>query len=296
MACIVSSEPTAVQHERDVAQRPFDQQRPFDHENPIGAQPVVVVADVGGALGSDVADCLARAGFDVAIVGCDAERVRSTALGVLMHGARSVALSVDWMVASTVAAVADEIAARFGSITAWVVLGWEGGDARDLSNAQELMVPLLNALSAGENALHARGRGRLVLVGSMGAPWMPTVRISASVDAAVRAFADSLRVNLLRQRSSVEVTTVVLPTEPDGPRLWRERSARAVVRAVERGGRRRIVGVRTWCVFQLTRFLPGVCDHLVARSCGDISLRSLARAVADRTGEILCLPPGRWRR
>ncbi len=199
---------------------------------------------------------------------CDPDDDESATVAQLtLFGRRAISIAVDRADAGSFEWAVRRIESRFGPIDIWVNLPGEAepvpiGRLDPVEVAQVTERAYLGAVYGTYAALRRmRGRNRGVVISAGSSrSWRPAPRRAADSAAlsASRAFHDSLRTELLQERSSVQIVQIYLDDSSA------EVAARAIVAAAERPRRQRIVGTRNRLVTQVNKFTPGLLDHLMA--------------------------------
>jgi short-subunit dehydrogenase len=217
--------------------------------------------------------------------GLEAARDEARALG-----ARAIVIPTDVADAEAVDAAAAQVERELGPIDAWVndamtsvfapVMETSAAEIRRVTEVTYLGV-VHGTLSALRRML-PRDSGVIVQVGSaLAYRSIPLQAAYCAAKHAVVGFTDSLRTELLHDRSRVQVTMVQLPAlntpqfdwvrsrlprraQPVPPIYQPEVAARAIVRAIEHPRREVLVGLPTVASVQLQKLVPGLLDRYLA--------------------------------
>lgn len=184
------------------------------------AHSVAVVTGAGAGVGCAAARALGRAGFDVALLGRDAERLNVVSAGLETVGARSLVVPVDVSDAAAVDAAVERVEAELGPVALWVncagatVTGPVAEiSAADVRRATE--VTYLGTVYGIQAALkRMRRRGKGVIVSLDLAPQLQGLPMQAAENgarAAVRGFCESLRAEIVHDGDRIRVVLVHLP-------------------------------------------------------------------------------------
>ena len=165
-----------------------------------------LVTGGSSGIGAAVADRLAAAGCRLVVLGRDRDRLDAVARRT---GARAVV--ADLCTADGLARAA-EVAAHVDLLVNSAGLGWAGDLATMAQPAIDTLVALnltapMRLTRAALPGMRARGRGRLVYVSSIAAVGVGGESVYAATKAGLRAFADSVRLEVAGE--GIGVTTVL---------------------------------------------------------------------------------------
>jgi NAD(P)-dependent dehydrogenase (short-subunit alcohol dehydrogenase family) len=253
---------------------------------------VVVVTGGTAGIGRATVRAFARAGASVAVLARDRGRLATTAEEVRELGRHALALPVDVADPDWVEDAATRIEADLGPIDVWV----NNAMASVFSPISELSateirrvtdVTYLGAVHGTQSALRRmlpRDRGTIVQVGStLAYRAIPLQAPYCAAKHALKAFSESLRIELRHGRSRVRVTQVHLPAvntpqfdwsrsrlagrpRPLPPVFQPEVAARAILYAARHAPRELKVGFPVLGTIWLNKFLPGMVDWYLARN------------------------------
>ncbi|MBF0391125.1 MAG: SDR family NAD(P)-dependent oxidoreductase [Alphaproteobacteria bacterium] len=167
-------------------------------------------------------------------------------------------------------------------------IGWSETDGiapEEYRRATEVTyLGYVHGTMAALKRMKPRDRGTIVQVGSaLAYRSIPLQSPYCGAKAAIRAFTDSLRCELLHDRSHVRLTVVHLPAvntpqfdwalarmpgkpRPVAPVYQPELAARAIVWAVGAGRREVLLGPATVLAIWANKFAPGLLDRYLART------------------------------
>lgn len=253
---------------------------------------VVAITGASSGVGRATAQEFARNGATVGLIARGQEALAATASEVQSLGGQPVVLECDVADPQAVETAAVTLE-RHGEVDVWVnnaMVGvfaptWEitAEEFRRVTEVTYLGVVhgTLSALSR----MRARNRGVIVQVGSaLAYRGIPLQSAYCGCKHAIQGFTESLRCELMHERSSVKVTMVQLPAmntpqfdmvrsrlpchpQPVPPIYQPEVAARAIVTAARRPARREWwVGASTALTLMGNAVAPGVADRYLART------------------------------
>jgi NAD(P)-dependent dehydrogenase (short-subunit alcohol dehydrogenase family) len=253
---------------------------------------VVVVTGGTAGIGRATVRAFARAGASLGILARDPGRLAATAREVRDLGGRALALEADVADSGAVESAAARIESELGPIDVWVnnamasvfapIAELSAGEIRRVTE-----VTYLGAVHGTQAALRrmaARNRGTIVQVGStLAYRAIPLQAPYCAAKHAMKAFSDSLRIELRHARSRVRVSQVHLPAvntpqfdwtrsklagrpRPLPPVFQPEIAARAILYAARYAPRELKVGMPVVSLIWLNKFLPGAIDRYLSRA------------------------------
>lgn len=280
--------------------------------------PIAVVTGAGAGIGRAVVRMLAEAGCDIALLGRNADRLSDAAAELDGHHVRVATYVADVTSEQALEDAADRIETELGPIAIWINAAGAAaiGAVSDLAAddiVQSMRVTYLGTVLGTRAALsrmRRRGRGRIINLGLM--PQLRGLPLHAAgnaAHAAIEAFSDSLRPELIAYGDRIDVTVVHLPSI-NTPRLgWSrnrtghalrpyatpyepEAAALAIVRAAFGGQRDIWLGLRGAHHGILTALLPGMRDRWLARSAISAQVDRHEDLQADAPDTLLESPAG----
>jgi NAD(P)-dependent dehydrogenase (short-subunit alcohol dehydrogenase family) len=253
---------------------------------------VVVITGGSAGAGRAAARAFAHRGYHVGLLARGVERLEAAAREVEGAGVRALAVPTDVADAEAVEAAAAAIEESLGPIDVWVngamtsvfspVAELEAAEVKRV--AEVTYLGSVNGILAALRRMRPRDRGTIVQVGSALA--YRAIPLQASYCAskhAIRGFVDSLRCELLHDRSGIRITSVHMPAlntpqfgwvrsrlpfhpQPVPPIYQPEVAARAIVWAAEHPRREYWVGYPTVGAIVANTLMPGVLDRYLART------------------------------
>ncbi|MDH2416018.1 SDR family oxidoreductase [Nocardioides sp. CER19] len=275
-------------------------------------QRVVVVTGASGGIGRATARAFAERGDAVALLARGEEGLDGAAADVRKAGARALPISVDMADHEAVESAAEQVEAELGPIDVWVNVAFSSVFARFMDvKAEEYerttRVTYLGYVNGTRSALTRmlpRDRGVVVQVGSaLAYRGIPLQSAYCGAKHAVQGFHESVRTELLHDRSNVHVTMVQMPAvntpqfqwvlsrlprraQPVPPIYQPEVAADAVLYAADHPRRREYwVGGSTALTLIANAVAPGLLDRYLART-GLESQQTDQRQPADQPANL----------
>lgn len=234
----------------------------------------------------------ARRGAAVGLLARGVDGLEATRRDVERLGGRALAVPTDVANFDQVRAAAERCERELGAIDVWVNNAMAGVFARatDIAPAEYERVTDVTYLGtvygtlAALECMRPRRRGKIVQVGSaLAYRGIPLQAAYCAAKHAVQGFTDSLRSELLHERSGIDVTMVQMPAlntpqfewvksrlprraQPVPPIYQPEVAARAIAWASEHRRRELLVGGSTWLTVWGNKVAPGIGDRYLART------------------------------
>ncbi|HVU49719.1 MAG TPA: SDR family oxidoreductase [Polyangia bacterium] len=252
---------------------------------------VAVVTGASSGVGRAIVRAFADEGCSVALVARSSEALAVAAEEVRARGARALAFAIDVSVAHAVDQAADEVVREWGGIDVWVndamvsvfspVKEMTADEFRRVTEVDYL--GYVHGTLAALRHMRAKDRGVIMQIGSaLAYRSIPLQSAYCGAKAAIRAFTDSLRSELIHEGSGVAVTMLQLPAvntpqfevvrnrlpehpQPIPPIFQPEVIARAAVEAALRPRREFWVGWSAKRAIVGQRLVPGLLDRYLAR-------------------------------
>lgn len=181
---------------------------------------VAVITGASAGIGLAIAERFVKAGWAVALLARDAERLRQARAGLEGKGGTVIDLPTDVAEVDQVEAAARQVIDRFGRIDAWVnnAMTTVVAPAAEITPEEYRQVTASTYLSqvygtlAALRQMRRQGRGRIVQVSSgLAFRAAPLQAAYCAAKAAVGGFTDSVRAELIAERSPITLSVVYLP-------------------------------------------------------------------------------------
>lgn len=257
----------------------------------MASRKVVVVTGASAGVGRAAAIAFAREGASVALIARGVEGLAGARREVESAGGRALVLPLDVADAKAVEAAADRVEADFGPIDVWVNAAMVTilAPVDEITPEEYRRVTEVNYLGTVHGTLSAlkhmrtRERGVIVQVGSaLSYRAIPLQAPYCASKFAVRGFTDSLRTELLSERSGVRLTMVQLAAfntpqfewartrmlqrpQPVAPIFQPEVAGRAIAWVARNPRREMIVGFPALQAIWAQKWLPGIADRILGR-------------------------------
>jgi NAD(P)-dependent dehydrogenase (short-subunit alcohol dehydrogenase family) len=259
---------------------------------------VAVITGASAGVGRAVTRRFAEEGASIGLIARGHERLEAAAREVEALGGRALVLSLDVADHEAVEKAADEVEEELGPIDVWVnnAMVTVFGPVADLSPEEFRRVTDVTYLGSVWGAMAAvsrmrpRNRGTIVQVGSaLAYRGIPLQSAYCGAKHALEGFYDSLRTELMHEKSSVRVTIVELPAlntpqfswgrtkmprepQPVPPIFQPEVAAEAIVWAARNPRRELYVGWPTVKAIVGNKIAPSFADLYLARAGYDAQL------------------------
>lgn len=253
---------------------------------------VAVITGAGAGIGRATALAFARKGCDVGLIGRDLSRLEAAASQMQRLGVRAYVFQADVADPAAVESAADAIEAALGPITIWVnnAMATIFAPVTQISPEEfrrATEVTYLGTVHGTMTALRvmkARDTGSIINVGSaLAYRSVPLQAAYCGAKSAIRGFTDSLRSELIHDRSGIKLSMVHLPAantpqfewalnkmgrraQPVPPIYAPEVPARAIVFAAFHHRREIWVGFPTIKAILANRIAPDFADWYLAKT------------------------------
>jgi NAD(P)-dependent dehydrogenase (short-subunit alcohol dehydrogenase family) len=256
---------------------------------------VVVITGASGGVGRATAHEFARRGDSVALLARNEDALEGAAREVREAGGRALAIPTDVSDPEQVEAAAERATRELGDIDVWVndamatILApfWEITPDEFRRTTEVTYLGQVYGTMAALKRMRPRDSGTIVQVGSaLAYRGIPLQAAYCGAKHAIRGFTDSLRTELMHEKSGVQITTVHLPAlnttqfglvrtrmprkpRPVAPVYEPEVAARAIVWASEHPSRREhwVAGSTVMTILG-TRLTPGIIGDLYLAKTG----------------------------
>nr|MDQ3957548.1 SDR family oxidoreductase [Actinomycetota bacterium] len=253
---------------------------------------VVAITGASAGVGRAAAVAFARAGADVALIARPSDRLEAARREVEATGRRAVAVPADVADPAAVEEAAQDVEDELGPIDVWVnnamvsvfapLTHIEAADFRRVTEVTYLGY-VYGTMSALRRML-PRDRGSIVQVGSaLAYRGIPLQSAYCGAKHAIQGFTESVRCELLHERSNVRISMVQLPAlntpqfhwvkttlrrhpQPVPPIYQPEVAARAIVWAAENYRRELNVALSTSAAIVGDKVASGLLDRYLGRT------------------------------
>jgi NAD(P)-dependent dehydrogenase (short-subunit alcohol dehydrogenase family) len=253
---------------------------------------VVVITGASAGVGRATAREFAKSGARVGLLARGQEGLNGAREEIEAAGGRALVLPTDVADPSQVEAAADAVEREFGPIDVWVNNAMVSilAPLAEVSSEEFRRVTEVTYLGyvwgtmSALKRMRPRNRGCVVQVGSaLAYRAIPLQAAYCGAKHAIRGFTESVRCELLHDRSRVRLTVVELPglntpqfewirnrmphkSQPVGKIYQPEVAARAIVWAAHHDRRELYVGTPTVEAILGDKIAPGLLDHYMART------------------------------
>jgi NAD(P)-dependent dehydrogenase (short-subunit alcohol dehydrogenase family) len=253
---------------------------------------VIVVTGASAGVGRATVRAFAKEGAHIGLIARGQDGLEGARRDVEQLGGKALMLPLDVADAEAVEAAADQVERELGPIDAWVNVAMTSvfSPAKEMQPDEYKRVMEVNYLGYVYGTLAAlkrmlpRNRGRILQVGSaLAYRGIPLQSAYCASKHAIQGFMDSLRCELIHDRSNVTVCMLQLPAmntpqfgwvrsrlpnkaQPVPPIFQPEVAADAIVFASHNRRREIYVGMPTVKAIVANKFFPGLLDHYLART------------------------------
>lgn len=253
----------------------------------------VVVTGASAGVGRAAAQAFGQRGDRVALLARGHDGLRGAADDIEAAGGTALTLPTDVADFDQVDAAATQVEDAFGPIDVWVNVAFTSVFApfAEIAAAEYRRVTEVSYLGfvygtmAALARMKPRNAGAIVQVGSaLGARAIPLQSAYCGAKHGINGFTESVRTELLHDRSNIHITVVQMPAlntpqfdwvlsrlprhpQPVPPIYQPEVGARAIVRAADHPERKQYwVGASTALTILGQRLMPAVLDRYLART------------------------------
>jgi short-subunit dehydrogenase len=280
---------------------------------------VAVVTGASAGVGRAIVRELAKNGFDVGLIARGQDGLEAAKREVEAFGGRAVAIPTDVADPDAVERAAEAVEAQLGEIEVWTNVAFSNvfSEFTDLTPHEYKRITEVTYLGYVYGTMSAlkrmlpRDRGVVVQVGSaLAYRSIPLQAAYCGAKSAIRGFTDSIRCELLHNKSRVKITMAILPAvntpqfswcrsklarkaQPVPPIYQPEVIARAVVWLTRHPRRELRIG---WSVVKALvgqNLVPGLVDEILAKSGYEAQQYDGAQP-EGRPGNLEHPMPGDW--
>ena len=252
---------------------------------------VVVITGASAGVGSATAQAFAREGARIALIARGRAGLNGARRDVENLGGEALVLPLDVADADAVENTAEKIEKKFGPIDVWVnnAMASVFSPIKEMTAEEFKRVTEVTYLGYVYGTLAAlrrmlpRNRGLIIQVGSaLAYRGIPLQSAYCAAKHAIQGFVDSLRCELIHDKSRVRVTMIDMPalntpqfswvksrlprkSQPVPPIYQPEIAAEAIVYASHYPRREIYVGMTTVGAIVVNKFVPGLLDQYLAR-------------------------------
>jgi short-subunit dehydrogenase len=256
---------------------------------------VVVITGASAGVGRATARAFARRGARIGLLARGEDGLAGARADVEKDGGEALAIPTDVAHSKDVEAAAEAVEKRFGPIGIWVnnAMTTVFSPLREITPEEFKRATEVTYLGtvygtmAALKRMYTRNRGCIVQVGSaLAYRSIPLQSPYCGAKHAIRGFTDSLRSELIHDRSNIHLTMVQMPAlntpqfswckttlprhpQPVPPIFQPEVAAEAIVWAAHHKRREIYVGAPTILAIEGNKIAPGWLDHYLARTCYD---------------------------
>ena len=259
---------------------------------PMNRSEVMVVTGASAGVGRAAVRAFAREGASIGLIARGREGLEATAKEVEAEGGRALTLPLDVAEADAVEAAAKEVEAAFGPIDVWinnamasVFAPFAEISAEEFRRVTEVTyLGVVYGTMAALRRMRPRDQGTIVQVGSaLAYRAIPLQSAYCGAKHGIKGFTESVRCELLHDRSSVRITMVQMPAlntpqfdwvlsrlpnkpQPVPPIYQPEVAAEAIVWAAHHDRPEVWVGGSTVATLVANRVAPKLLDHYLGRT------------------------------
>ena len=253
---------------------------------------VVVVTGASAGLGRAIAREFGRHKAWVGLIARNEERLNTAKAEIERSGGRALPLPLDVADPQAIYSAAQRVEDEFGPIDTWVNNAMvsvfspiEEMQPEEFKRVTEVTyLGVVYGTLAALNRMRQRDRGTILQVGSaLAYRSIPLQSAYCAAKHAIAGFTDSLRCELVHQRSGIHVCMVQMPAlntpqfgwvksrlphkaQPVPPIFQPEVGARAVYWAAHHPRRELLVGTSTIAAIVGQKFIPGLLDEYLGRT------------------------------
>lgn len=184
------------------------------------APKIVVVTGAGAGAGRAIAAKFGRQGWRVALLSRDPERLEAAKHEIERSGGQALAIPTDTADPAAVFAARDRVVEAWGGIDAWVncAMATLVGPIHELAHedfkrvVEVTLMGYVYGTQAALEVMRPKNHGAIVQVGSaLAYRAIPLQSAYCTCKFAIRGFTDSLRAELLHEKSAITVSMLQMP-------------------------------------------------------------------------------------
>jgi len=279
---------------------------------PTSSPQVVVITGASAGVGRATAHRFARAGWCIGLIARDRDALEAVKREVEELGASAVVAAAVVADADAVFAAADLVENTFGRIDVWIndamvtVFSpvWDMTPAEFRRVTEVTYLGFVHGTMAALRHMRPFNRGKIIQIGSaLAYRGIPLQSAYCGSKHAIRGFTDSLRTELIHDRSNISLTMMELPAvntpqfdwarthmprqpRPVAPVVEPEVIALAVFDAVQHPRREYLIGLSTLKVILGNVVLPSFLDRYLAKVAFEAQ-ETKVPVVADRRDNLM---------
>lgn len=280
---------------------------------------VVVITGASAGIGRATARLFAEQGAHIGLLARDGERLEAARQEVEQLGGKAIVIPTDVADAAQVEAAVDRVERELGPIDIWVndAMATILGPVKDISPEDFKRVTDVTyhgyvwGTMAALKRMRQRNHGTIVQVGSaMAYRSIPLQAAYCGAKHAIRGFTESVRTELLHDKSHVHITIVEMPAvntpqfewcattlehhpKPMGKVFQPEVAAQAIVWAAHARRKEIVVGMPSRMAVWGEKFAAGLLDRVLAKK--GVSGQKMQESISpDRPANLWQPVPGQF--
>ncbi len=280
---------------------------------------VVVITGATAGVGKATTRAFARRGASIALLARDPDRLETTKREVEELGGRAIAIPTDVANFSEVERATEMVENTLGPIDIWINNAMVSVFAQFQRMLPEEFERVTQVTYLGTvfgtmcalKRMRLRNRGTVVQVGSaLARRSIPLQSAYCGAKHAIEGFTDSVRTELMHDKSRVKISMIQLPAvntpqfdwvrcklpyrpQPVPPIYQPEVIAEGIYWLAHHYRRELYVGGSTLAVMELNKFFPGIGDKYLAK-VGFNNQQTLTLALPNRPDNLWEPVPGNW--
>ncbi len=253
---------------------------------------VVVITGASAGVGRAIAHRFAQAGWRIGLIARDAEALEEVRQEVAELGGAAMVAAADVADPEALFRAADQAANAFGSIDVWIndamvtvfAPVWKMAPEEFRRVTEVTYLGQVHGTMAALRHMRPANRGKIIQIGSaLAYRGIPLQSAYCGAKHAIRGFTNSLRTELIHDRSAIDLTIMELPAvntpqfdwartrmphqpRPVAPVVEPEVIAQAVFDAVDHPKREYWIGLSTLKVILGNMVLPAFLDRYLAKA------------------------------